>query len=83
MIEESFVIVEERGQAGLITLNCPKALNALRLGMIRDITRALMAWKDAARIKLMTTRGTGKQADGSFSPFGAFCKMKDPNPFSP
>jgi enoyl-CoA hydratase/carnithine racemase len=85
MNSENFVVLEERGHAGLITLNRPKALNALSLGMIRDITRALLAWKDAAHIKLVAIRGTGKQADGSattgaasiFAPFGAFCAGGD------
>jgi enoyl-CoA hydratase/carnithine racemase len=77
MNSENFVVLEERGYAGLITLNRPKALNALSLGMIRDITRALLAWRDAAHIKLVAIRGTGKQADGSFSPFGAFCAGGD------
>jgi enoyl-CoA hydratase/carnithine racemase len=77
MSEESFVIVEERGHAGLITLNRPKALNALSLGMVRDISAALLKWKDAARIQLVAIRGTGKQADGSYAPFGSFCAGGD------
>jgi enoyl-CoA hydratase/carnithine racemase len=77
MNHENFVIVEERGHAGLITLNRPKALNALSLGMVRDITAALLKWKDAAHIQLVAIRGTGKQADGSFAPFGSFCAGGD------
>ncbi|EWS63086.1 3-hydroxyisobutyryl-CoA hydrolase [Hydrogenophaga sp. T4] len=37
---EEHVITEVRGRVGCITLNRPKALNALSLGMIRDITAA-------------------------------------------
>jgi enoyl-CoA hydratase/carnithine racemase len=77
MSAEQLILIEERGHAGLITLNRPKALNALSLGMIRDITAALLAWKNTAHIKLVAIRGTGKQADGSFSPFGAFCAGGD------
>jgi enoyl-CoA hydratase/carnithine racemase len=77
MLDNSHILIEQRGHAGLITLNRPKALNALSLGMIRDITRALLAWKDAAHIKLVAIRGTGKQADGGFAPFGAFCAGGD------
>jgi enoyl-CoA hydratase/carnithine racemase len=85
MSEENFVVIEERGHAGLITLNRPKALNALSLGMIRDITAALLKWKDAAPIQLVAIRGTGKHADGTttagassmFAPFGAFCAGGD------
>jgi enoyl-CoA hydratase/carnithine racemase len=77
MSREQFVQIEERGHAGLITLNRPKALNALSLGMIRDITAALLKWKDAAHIQLVAIRGTGKLPDGSFAPFGAFCAGGD------
>jgi enoyl-CoA hydratase/carnithine racemase len=77
MPTEQLIQIEERGHAGLITLNRPKALNALGLGMIREITAALLAWKDAAHIKLVAIRGMGKQADGSFAPFGAFCAGGD------
>jgi enoyl-CoA hydratase/carnithine racemase len=77
MSDENLVIVEERGHAGLITLNRPKALNALNLPMIRAITAALLKWRDDAKIKLVAIRGTGKLADGSFAPFGAFCAGGD------
>jgi enoyl-CoA hydratase/carnithine racemase len=77
MPTEQLIQIEERGHAGLITLNRPKSLNALGLGMIRETTAALLAWKDAAHIKLVAIRGMGKQADGSFAPFGAFCAGGD------
>jgi enoyl-CoA hydratase/carnithine racemase len=77
MSEDNFVVIEERGHAGLITLNRPKALNALSLGMIRGITAALLKWKDAAPIQLVAIRGMGKRPDGSFAPFGAFCAGGD------
>ncbi len=77
MNSENFVIVEERGHAGLITLNRPKALNALSLQMVRDITAALLKWRDQANIQLVAIRGMGKAADGSFQPFGSFCAGGD------
>jgi enoyl-CoA hydratase/carnithine racemase len=77
MSEDNFVIVEERGNAGLITLNRPKALNALSLGMVREITAALLKWRDQANIQLVAIRGMGKTADGSFQPFGSFCAGGD------
>ncbi|MFM7331173.1 MAG: enoyl-CoA hydratase/isomerase family protein [Brachymonas sp.] len=76
MNEENFVIVEERGNAGLITLNRPKALNALNLPMIRTITAALLKWRDQSHIKLVAIRGTGKH-EGGYAPFGAFCAGGD------
>jgi enoyl-CoA hydratase/carnithine racemase len=77
MSEENLVLIGEQGHAGLITLNRPKALNALSLPMIRDITAALLKWRADPQIKLVAIRGTGKQADGSFAPFGAFCAGGD------
>jgi enoyl-CoA hydratase/carnithine racemase len=77
MSTEQLILIEERGHAGLITLNRPKALNALSLGMIREITAALLAWRDAAHIKLVAIRGMGKDKEGNFLPFGAFCAGGD------
>jgi enoyl-CoA hydratase/carnithine racemase len=54
------ILVEQRGNAGLITLNRPKALNALSLQMVRDITAALTAWRDDSSIELVAIRGTNK-----------------------
>ncbi len=77
MSDENLVIVEERGHAGLITLNRPKALNALNLPMIRAITAALLNWRDKPQIKLVAIRGMGKTAEGGFAPFGSFCAGGD------
>jgi enoyl-CoA hydratase/carnithine racemase len=77
MSEENFVVVQERGHAGLITLNRAKALNALNLGMIRAISAALLKWRDQANIQLVAIRGMGKADDGSFQPFGSFCAGGD------
>ncbi len=68
----SDVVTEIRGSAGLITLNRPKALNALSLEMIRDLTAALLAWRDDARVERVAIRGMGKEG-----PFGAFCAGGD------
>ncbi len=77
MSDDNLVLIEERGHAGLITLNRPKALNALNLSMIRAITQALLRWRDAPQIKLVAIRGMGKAQDGSFQPFGSFCAGGD------
>lgn len=66
------VVAEVQGKAGLLTLNRPKALNALSLDMIRALTAALLAWRDDPAIELVAIRGQGK--DG---PFGAFCAGGD------
>jgi len=68
----SDIILETRGNAGLVTLNRPKALNALSLGMVRELTQALLAWRDDPAIQLVAVRGMGKEG-----PFGAFCAGGD------
>jgi len=50
------------GHAGVITLNRPKALNALSLPMIREITRLLMEWKDDARIGMVILQSGSEKA---------------------
>lgn len=61
------VIVEIEGRAALITLNRPKALNALTLDMIRQVTAVLLACRDAEAIEFVAVRGMGKEG-----PFGTF-----------
>lgn len=68
----SEVVTEVRGEAGLITLDRPKALNALSLGMIRALAAALLAWRDDPAVKLVALRGMGREG-----PFGAFCAGGD------
>jgi enoyl-CoA hydratase/carnithine racemase len=68
----SDVIAEVRGSAGFLTLNRPRALNALSLEMIRDLTSALLEWRDDTRIERVAVRGMGKEG-----PFGAFCAGGD------
>jgi enoyl-CoA hydratase/carnithine racemase len=68
----SDIHIEVSNGVGLITLNRPKALNALSLSMIRDLTATLLAWRGEASIKAVAIRGQGKDA-----PFGAFCAGGD------
>ena len=68
----SEVITEVLGRIGCITLNRPKALNALSLPMIRELTAALLRWQDDPQVLAVAVRGTGKEG-----PFGAFCAGGD------
>ncbi len=54
------VLTEVRGGAGFITLNRPKALNALSLPMVREINAALTAWQGDPAILTVAIRGTNK-----------------------
>lgn len=68
----SEVITEIRGRVGCITLNRPKALNALSLPMVRDLTAVLQRWQNDPQVLAVAVRGTGKEG-----PFGAFCAGGD------
>jgi enoyl-CoA hydratase/carnithine racemase len=73
------VLLERRGSAGLITLNRPKALNALSLPMIRALSAALLAWRDDPSVHVVAIRGTNKKGQPGTpeSLFGGFCAGGD------
>lgn len=66
------VLTEVRGQIGFITLNRPKAINALSLGMVRDLLAQLLAWKDDPSVLAVAIRGSSKEGV-----FGHFCAGGD------
>ena len=76
---KSDILVERRGSAGLITLNRPKALNALTLQMVRDLTATLMAWRDDPAVLLVAVRGSNKvgRPGTPEALFGGFCAGGD------
>ncbi len=59
---EPEVLIRIEGRAGRLTLNRPKALNALTLRMVRDIWAALLAWRDDPAVALVILDGTGDRA---------------------
>ncbi|XP_067405120.1 3-hydroxyisobutyryl-CoA hydrolase, mitochondrial [Emydura macquarii macquarii] len=56
------VLLEKRGCAGVITMNRPKALNALNLSMIRQIYPQLKTWEKDSETFLIIIKGTGGKA---------------------
>lgn len=62
MSETQDVLFEARDGVGFITLNRPKALNALTLAMIRAIGPQLAAWQEDAGIRAVVIRGAGERA---------------------
>ena len=50
------------GRLGLITLNRPKALNALTLGMIRELDPKLREWAHDSRVQAVAITGAGDKA---------------------
>ena len=76
---KSDILVERRGSAGLITLNRPKALNALNLQMVRDLTTTLLAWRNDPAVLLVGIRGSNKvgRPGTPDALFGGFCAGGD------
>jgi enoyl-CoA hydratase/carnithine racemase len=66
------IIAERRGDFGFLTLNRPKALNALSLQMVRDLTAALHSWMDDPSVQGVGIRGMGRE-----EPFATFCAGGD------
>ncbi|PKQ02690.1 MAG: enoyl-CoA hydratase/isomerase family protein, partial [Alphaproteobacteria bacterium HGW-Alphaproteobacteria-11] len=62
MSEEAEVLFERRGAAGFITLNRPKALNALTLDMVRAIHPKLIEWADDAHVQCVVVEAAGDKA---------------------
>ena len=64
---------EVKGHTGFISLNRPKALNALSLPMIRALMSQLLVWQDDTAIKQVAIRGMSKPtAEGVEVSFGNF-----------
>ena len=66
------VIAEKRRNIGVVTLNRAQALNALSLAMIRDVTAALLAWRDDPEVVAVVLRGATQEGKGV-----AFCAGGD------
>jgi enoyl-CoA hydratase len=59
---EPEVLIAQRGAAGVIVLNRPKALNALTHDMVRTIWPQLLAWKDDPAVTRVVIMGAGEKA---------------------
>ena len=56
------IFARKEGQIGRITLNRPKALNALTMEMCEAMTRALLDWQDDAEVLAVVVDGAGDRA---------------------
>lgn len=56
------VVFKRDGRAGRITLNRPRALNALTMEMVQDIVVALESWRDDPAVHLMLIEASGERA---------------------
>lgn len=75
---ESLVLTEVIGGLGVITLNRPKALNALSLEMVRELDAVLSGWATDQSVLAVLLRGAGR-LDEHGQPHGAvhFCAGGD------
>lgn len=55
------VIIRKTGDVGRITLNRPKALNALNQDMVEAMTQALLDWREDAAVKAVVVDGAGEK----------------------
>lgn len=61
MTDQPEIIARKTGQVGRITLNRPKALNALNHAMCLAMIEALEAWKDDDGVKAVVVDGAGEK----------------------
>lgn len=62
MSSEPEVLFERRGEAGIITLNRPKALNALSHQMVRMIHPQLLDWAQDPQVTRVVLKAAGERA---------------------
>lgn len=55
------VLFDKRGRLGLITLNRPRAINALTHGMVIQMSAALSRWADDDEIRTVAIIGSGER----------------------
>lgn len=60
--DQPTVLAEVVHGVGRLTLNRPRALNALDRGMIDQVAAALTAWRDDPAVRLVTIEGAGGRA---------------------
>ena len=59
---EAEILFERRGAAGIVTLNRPKALNAVTHGMVHALRGQLAAWADDAAVTRVVIMANGERA---------------------
>src|SRR4029077_10963955 len=61
-MSEPEILFEVKDGLGVITLNRPKALNALTYGMILEMERVIPGWERDPAVKAVVVRGAGDRA---------------------
>jgi enoyl-CoA hydratase/carnithine racemase len=77
-MSESEILFEVKDGLGVITLNRPKALNALTHGMILELEKVIPKWEKDSAIKAVILRGAGDRAFcAGGDVIGLYREMKD------
>ncbi|MET3936153.1 enoyl-CoA hydratase/isomerase family protein [Arthrobacter sp. OAP107] len=58
-VPDQEVLFEQRGKLGVVTLNRPKAVNALTAGMVTAVLAQLTAWADDDTVATVLVQGAG------------------------
>ena len=58
-MNDAEILFERRGDIGLVILNRPKALNALTLTMVREMTPQMQSWATYPEVKAVVVRSAG------------------------
>jgi enoyl-CoA hydratase len=61
-MSDADILFEQRGKLGLITLNRPKALNALTHDMLLWFEHRLVLWRDDPSVEVVAIQGAGNRA---------------------
>jgi enoyl-CoA hydratase len=61
-VSDDEILFERRGAAGLVTLNRPKALNAVTHGMVHALRAQLDAWAEDAGVTRVVVTAAGERA---------------------
>ncbi|GAA2179428.1 enoyl-CoA hydratase/isomerase family protein [Brooklawnia cerclae] len=61
MSDDPELLIDKADGVGTITLNRPRRINALSLGMIEELTGRLTSWADDASVSRVVLRGAGER----------------------
>lgn len=61
-MDQRDIVCEPRGAAGMVTLDRPRALNALSFGMVRELAAALTRWEGDPAIARVVVSSTSEKA---------------------
>jgi enoyl-CoA hydratase len=78
------ILFEVTGRAGVITLNRPKALNALTMSMVQEMSATLSRWAGDDAVRRVVIRASGDKAfcaGGDIRALYDWGRAKDPNVF--